>query len=52
LSVDNNGFNSATIKSSLANNFHVFAALADINGHGDYFFTGGVFEPTDPNRGI
>jgi hypothetical protein len=45
--IDNNRLNSAAIERPLADVFHVFAALADINGKRDNLFTGCVLQPAN-----
>jgi hypothetical protein len=45
--IDNNRLNSAAIKCSLADVFHVLAALAHINGKRDNLFTGCVLQPAN-----
>jgi hypothetical protein len=52
LGFDHYRFDSSAIKSALPNDLHVFAALADIDCHGNDLFTSSFFEPTDTYRGV
>jgi endonuclease I len=47
LGIDDNCLNSAASERPLADVFHVFAALADINGKRDNLFTGRVLQPAN-----
>ena len=51
-SVNHHRLNGATVERALADLLHVFAALAHVDGHGHDLFAGGIFQPTDTNRGV
>ena len=50
--VDHHGLNGTAVEGALTDLIHVFAALAHVDGHGHDLFAGGIFEPTDTNRGV
>jgi hypothetical protein len=52
LGVYNYRLDRTAIKSTLANNIHVFAALTHVNGKRNDLFAGRVFQPTNANGGI
>ena len=52
LGIDHHGLDSATIQSALANDLHVFPALADIEGHGHHLSTCLLGQPADAHTGV
>ena len=52
LGIDNDGLYGTAVKCTLANRFHIFAALAQVQGNGDYVTTGHFCQVWDGNGSI
>ncbi len=50
--IDHDRFDGTAIQGALADDLHVLAALAEVDGHGHHLFAGLLADPADGHRGV